>query len=88
MYRPITAAYRAAFSFVQTPDFEQMAVTREEYLEEGSNACRRKFHGWNKANEARQKNKESTKARGRNRDQLDDTSSTITALKRVSRKRQ
>ncbi|KDQ62817.1 hypothetical protein JAAARDRAFT_122230 [Jaapia argillacea MUCL 33604] len=43
---PITECYRSALAFVQEPDFQEYCVTRAEYLESGSNACRRKFKDW------------------------------------------
>ncbi|KAG1901091.1 actin-related protein Arp6 [Suillus fuscotomentosus] len=42
----ITEAYRSAIAFVNDPAFSAHVVTREEYLEVGSNASRRKFPGW------------------------------------------
>jgi hypothetical protein len=44
--RPITEAYNSAFNFTRSPEFlRRHVVTREEYLEMGSNACRRKWKG-------------------------------------------
>ncbi|OCH91599.1 actin-like protein Arp6 [Obba rivulosa] len=43
---PITEAYQSAVALAKRPDFAQRVVTRAEYLEMGSNACRRKFHDW------------------------------------------
>ena len=43
---PILEAYRSAIAFASKPDFLQKVVTREEYNESGSNACRRKFPDW------------------------------------------
>lgn len=40
---PIISAYHAATSFASHSTFLQHAVTRTEYQESGSNACRRKF---------------------------------------------
>lgn len=45
-YRPILEAYHSALAFAQHPQFSNQCVTREEYLESGSNACRRKFKDW------------------------------------------
>lgn len=42
----MTEAYRSALAFVKNPAFSTHVVTREEYLESGSNASRRKFPGW------------------------------------------
>ncbi|KAI0335723.1 actin-like protein Arp6 [Cubamyces sp. BRFM 1775] len=43
---PILEAYYSAVAFAARPEFAQCAVTREEYQESGSNACRRKFRDW------------------------------------------
>ncbi|KAF5381187.1 hypothetical protein D9757_007896 [Collybiopsis confluens] len=43
---PIVEAYRSAQMFASKPDFSSQCVTREEYLESGSNASRRKFRDW------------------------------------------
>lgn len=40
---PITEAYHAARAFARSPNFSSFCVTKEEYAEGGSNACRRKF---------------------------------------------
>ncbi|KAF9518687.1 hypothetical protein BS47DRAFT_1416435 [Hydnum rufescens UP504] len=40
---PITQTYLSARAFARTPAFASACITREEYLESGSNACRRKF---------------------------------------------
>lgn len=42
----MTEAYRSAIAFVNDPVFPAHVVTREEYLEVGSNASRKKFPGW------------------------------------------
>jgi len=43
---PITEAYQSALGFAQSPEFlHRHVVTREEYLEIGSSACRRKWKG-------------------------------------------
>ncbi|KAI0926977.1 hypothetical protein AcV5_007630 [Taiwanofungus camphoratus] len=43
---PIMKAYQSALAFVRRPDFPQQMVTRAEYLEMGSTACRRRFRDW------------------------------------------
>lgn len=48
---PIIEAYRSAIAFARSPDFARMAVTREEYLEMGSNATRRRFRDWKPSNQ-------------------------------------
>ena len=40
---PITEAYYAARVFARSPNFSSFCVTKEEFAEGGSNACRRKF---------------------------------------------
>jgi actin-related protein 6 len=42
----ISEAYRSAIAFANDPGFSNHVVTREEYLEVGSNASRKKFPGW------------------------------------------
>src|SRR5262245_10617780 len=44
--RPVTEAYLLALSFADTRDFLNAAVSRAEYRESGSNACRKKFKYW------------------------------------------
>ncbi|TBU45521.1 actin-like protein ARP6 [Dichomitus squalens] len=46
---PILEAYRSAVAFAARPEFAQCVVTREEYQEMGSSACRRKFRDWKPA---------------------------------------
>ncbi|KIJ54052.1 hypothetical protein M422DRAFT_775294 [Sphaerobolus stellatus SS14] len=43
---PITQTYTAAHAFANSPNFASVSVTREEYNEGGSNACRRKFRSF------------------------------------------
>ncbi|KAF9026474.1 actin-domain-containing protein [Hymenopellis radicata] len=43
---PITAPLDGALNFVQTSAYQDLLVTREEYLEGGSNAIRRKWKDW------------------------------------------
>ncbi|KAJ1305661.1 hypothetical protein OPQ81_000656 [Rhizoctonia solani] len=40
---PITSTFHSARTFARSPSFPSLCVTREEYLEAGVNACRRKF---------------------------------------------
>ncbi|CAL1712194.1 unnamed protein product [Somion occarium] len=58
---PILEAYHAAHAFSRTPQFTQCLVTRAEYQEMGSNACRRKFRDWRSTDTAEPKAKEVTK---------------------------
>ena len=51
LHSPIVEAYRSAVAFARSPDFARMAVTREEYLEMGSNATRRRFRDWKPSNQ-------------------------------------
>ncbi|KZP07507.1 actin-domain-containing protein [Athelia psychrophila] len=43
---PISEAYQSAVNFARHPQYSEQVVTRTEYLESGSNACRRKFRDW------------------------------------------
>ncbi|KAF9026471.1 actin-related protein Arp6 [Hymenopellis radicata] len=43
---PITAPLDGALNFVQTSAYQDLLITREEYLEGGSNAIRRKWKDW------------------------------------------
>ncbi|EPQ54631.1 actin-like protein Arp6 [Gloeophyllum trabeum ATCC 11539] len=43
---PTTEAYKAALAFARNSAFPSHVVTRAEYQESGSNACRRKFKDW------------------------------------------
>ncbi|KAI0079499.1 actin-like protein ARP6 [Panus rudis PR-1116 ss-1] len=54
---PILDAYRGALAFAQRPEFQQSVVTRAEYQEMGSNACRRKFRDWKPIDEESMKTK-------------------------------
>ncbi|KAL7421477.1 Actin-related protein 6 [Cryptotrichosporon argae] len=44
-YDPATIPYHAAQAFTSSPHYFEYAVTRAEYLEAGSSACRRRFGG-------------------------------------------
>ncbi|KAI0819238.1 actin-like protein Arp6 [Trametes gibbosa] len=69
---PTLEAYYAAVAFAARPEFTQCVVTREEYLEMGSNACRRKFRDWKPAErEAPSRSREQAKGRGQ-KNQVDD----------------
>ena len=46
---PILEAYRSAMAFANQPAYSDRIVTRAEYQEGGSNACRRKFRDWKNA---------------------------------------
>jgi len=67
---PITEAYRSAFAFASQAGFAEHAVTRAEYLEGGSNACRRKFKDWRSLDEAlKDDTNTKTKGKGRQREE-------------------
>lgn len=65
---PITEAYRAALKFTNMPAFTNHLVTRAEYAESGSNASRRKFQDWKPHESEKDKPKEATKTRGKQRE--------------------
>lgn len=54
----VTEAYKSAYKFASRPEFTQHVVTRAEYAEYGSNASRRKFPGWAKAQLEQESEKE------------------------------
>lgn len=39
-------AYHGGVALASAPAFDQLVITRAEYQESGSNACRRKFRDW------------------------------------------
>ncbi|KAG6854285.1 hypothetical protein C0991_008533 [Blastosporella zonata] len=65
---PITEAYRAAVTFAGMPGFTKQVVTRAEYAESGSNASRRKFHDWKPRESEKEKPREPTKVKGKQRE--------------------
>ncbi|TFK34759.1 actin-related protein Arp6 [Crucibulum laeve] len=81
---PITEAYRAAFSFVNTPGFESHVVTRAEYAESGSNASRKKFHDWKHRESEKEKLKEAPKPKGKQREE--DRSQAVNKISRTRSK--
>ncbi|OJT09951.1 Actin-like protein ARP6 [Trametes pubescens] len=63
--RPDLEAYYAAAAFAARPEFSQSMVTREEYQEMGSSACRRKFRDWKPTEkEPAARGRETAKGRG------------------------
>lgn len=68
---PITEAYHSAFSFASHPHFSEYAVTKAEYMEGGSNACRRKFKNQRPVDEP-SKDDATAKVKGKGR-QKDDS---------------
>lgn len=70
----MTEAYRAAHAFARSPAFAQRAITRAEYMEHGSGACRRKFreHNWNPdASDVPEQGKPPVRAKGRAKEGTD-----------------
>ncbi|KAI0769101.1 actin-related protein Arp6 [Trametes elegans] len=61
--RPVEEAYRAAVAFAARPEFAQAVVTRAEYQEMGSSACRRKFRDWKPAEKDAPRGREHAKGR-------------------------
>lgn len=43
IHRPIIQTYKSAHAFANSDGYHSLTITREEYNEGGSNACRRKF---------------------------------------------
>ncbi|PPR05407.1 hypothetical protein CVT24_008021 [Panaeolus cyanescens] len=62
---PVTEAYRSACKLATHPGFNSLCVTREEFLESGSNATRRKFRDWKPQESEKEKNKEIAKPKGK-----------------------
>jgi hypothetical protein len=64
---PITSTFNAARTLAQSPIFPSLCLTRAEYLERGTTACRRKFANVNwfagEANESTLGRRESTGGR-------------------------
>ncbi|KAH9949784.1 actin family [Amylocystis lapponica] len=80
---PIIEAYRSAVIFARMPDFAQRVVTRAEYLEMGSSACRRKFRDWKPAEREALRGREHAKGKGaaRTKEADDDANSPPPAKK-------
>ncbi|KAI0688710.1 actin-like protein Arp6 [Cytidiella melzeri] len=68
---PVLEAFNGALSFARNPEFPDRVVTREDYLEMGSTACRRKFQDW-KPVERESKGKEVLRGKGASRDKHED----------------
>lgn len=67
---PITEAYRSASVFAGQPLFMELSVTKAEYMEGGSNACRRKFKDWRASDEgAKEESSLKGKGKGKQRDE-------------------
>ena len=65
---PITEAYHSACQFVSQAGFNQHIVTRTEYAENGSNASRKKFRDWKPQESEKEKPKEASKLKGKQRE--------------------
>lgn len=74
---PILETYRSAAAFAQRPEFLQGCVTREEYLEFGSNACRRKFRDSKRADKEATRGRDQAKGRGATRAREDEDESEV-----------
>ncbi|KAJ8483371.1 hypothetical protein ONZ51_g4748 [Trametes cubensis] len=61
---PILEAYYSAVAFAARPEFAQCVVTKEEYQESGSNACRRKFRDWKPVEKEATRSREQGKGKG------------------------
>jgi len=67
---PITEPFKSGIGFALHPSFARRVVTRAEYLEGGSNACRRKFASESNNSEVEEesvKEKEKPKGKGKAR---------------------
>lgn len=76
-FSPILETYRSAAAFAQRPEFLQGCVTREEYLEFGSNACRRKFRDSKRADKEATRGRDQAKGRGATRAREDEDESEV-----------
>ncbi|ETW81470.1 hypothetical protein HETIRDRAFT_318154 [Heterobasidion irregulare TC 32-1] len=63
---PILEAYRSAMAFANQPAYSDRIVTKAEYQEGGSNACRRKFRDWKNAG----KEKDGLKNTGKGKERI------------------
>ncbi|KAI0632288.1 actin-like protein Arp6 [Trametes polyzona] len=61
---PALEAYYGAVALAARPGFAQCMVTREEYQEMGSSACRRKFRDWKPAEKDASRGREQAKGKG------------------------
>ncbi|KAI8978721.1 actin-like protein Arp6 [Trametes punicea] len=74
--RPNLEAYYSGVAFAVRPEFSQCVVTKEEYQEMGSNACRRKFRDWKPIEKEAGRGREQSKGKvpeGRMGLELDDS---------------
>ena len=68
VFSPITEAYHSACQFVSQTGFTQHVVTRAEYAENGSNASRKKFRDWKPQESEKEKQREVSKVKGKQRE--------------------
>ena len=81
---PITEAYRSAYQFVSETGFTEHVVTRAEYAEYGSNASRKKFRDWKPQESEKEKLKEASKVKGKQRE--DDRTQVSTRMTKTRNK--
>jgi len=81
---PITEAYHSAYQFVRQDGFTQHVVTRAEYAENGSNASRKKFRDWKPQESEKEKPKEASKVKGKQRE--DDRTQPLTRMTKTRSK--
>ena len=83
-FSPITEAYHSAYQFVRQPGFTEHVVTRAEYAEYGSNASRKKFRDWKPQESEKEKLKEASKVKGKQRE--DDRTQVSTTMTKTRNK--
>ena len=84
VFSPITEAYHSAYQFVRQAGFTQHVVTRAEYAENGSNASRKKFRDWKPQESEKEKLKEASKVKGKQRE--DDRTQVSTRMTKTRNK--
>ena len=83
-FSPITEAYHSACQFVSQAGFTEHVVTRAEYAEYGSNASRKKFRDWKPQESEKEKLKEASKVKGKQRE--DDRTQVSTRMTKTRNK--
>lgn len=84
VFSPITEAYQSAYQFVSQAGFAEHVVTRAEYAENGSNASRKKFRDWKPQESEKEKLKEASKVKGKERE--DDRTQVSTRMTKTRNK--
>jgi hypothetical protein len=84
VFSPITEAYHSAYQFVSQAGFTEHVVTRAEYAEYGSNASRKKFRDWKPQESEKEKLKEASKVKGKQRE--DDRTQVLTRMTKTRNK--